>query len=759
MSLLLLLLGTLEWTETTAEDFLSNLGHDPMTYISQRANLEAEPGCVEFFACFDVDNDGTYDLGAVSRQGGSAPNSDLYLYYGDENLPEIYSADNRWEYDISRGGGGIDLADLNLDGYAELIHSGWQNGEVRIYWSNQSLLPPHPDPNDYTALKHPAGTGSPETVYICDLDKDTYLDIIASSGAGTPVLIVWWGFEDGPHWINYSDDNRTVYYGVGSEHNLEVADIDKDGWADIVCARQGAAYNFIVYWGAEGNPRAYKKVDTLYYPTSGHHGISMADLDNDEWLDVIFTGRNQIKDSYIYFGSADGFVDPPLVLYSGDCYGGSAVWDWNSDGWLDVIYLRGRDFDSSPWGDEPLVYYNRGKEPYFSEEPIEPDEVVWEEIGTVPINSSGGFVGDLNFDGFLDIYVNSHIGGSASYVLWGPYYNDTVSLPINQDHHAVFREPGNIYDRTYSAWYYSSIFDCGSYYDGAKNARLTYVGYEPSFSYIHFSLRSGPDSIPDERWTDWYNVKNGYGNPRSLRWRYVQYRTEFHYMRPCYLPWLEQVHIKFYHIHFDLRLEPDSVKTTSAGSYVDYILNLFYLGDERDSLHISLRPCFNPEWHIELWDTAYIDTIPWYFKLGANQTQGADTAFYARIYAPEDAQIGDSNITILYTKTWECSEEMRDSVTLLTYVVAPGVYESRIQRPVTLDVSCLGDVGWAEFALPRGEAALLAVYDAAGRLVYTRKVQGSGRVEWSDATTSSGLYFVRLERATETISRKIVLMR
>jgi hypothetical protein len=40
--------------------------------------------------------------------------------------------------------------------------------------------------------------------------------------------------------------------------------------------------------------------------------------------------------------------------------------------------------------------------------------------------------------------------------------------------------------------------------------------------------------------------------------------------------------------------------------------------------------------------------------------------------------------------------------------------------------------------------------------------ENSGRIQWSDATTSSGLYFVRfvrLERAAETISRKVVLMR
>jgi len=33
------------------------------------------------------------------------------------------------------------------------------------------------------------------------------------------------------------------------------------------------------------------------------------------------------------------------------------------------------------------------------------------------------------------------------------------------------------------------------------------------------------------------------------------------------------------------------------------------------------------------------------------------------------------------------------------------------------------------------------------------------RIQWSDATTFSGLYFVRLEHSTGTVSRKLVLIR
>jgi hypothetical protein len=338
--------------------------------------------------------------------------------------------------------------------------------------------------------------------------------------------------------------------------------------------------------------------------------------------------------------------------------------------------------------------------------------------------------------------------------------SEADSVPVNEDHHGVFREPGNIYNREYTAWYDSDVFDCGKSYDFTKNGKLTYIGYEPEMSYIWFYTRSGPDSVVGPGWTKWNKVVNGHADPNSLRWRYVQYRAEFKYPKPTDLPWLERVNIRFYPLDFELLFYPDSVKSASQGSYVDYPLTLFYLGDEDDSFYMALRePPFKEGWRIELWDTAFTDTIPWYIKLREMIPHGVDTNFVARIYPAEDAQVGDTNVTTIYTHTRWCSRDMDDSVSLYTAVVAPGVYESWITQPAQLEVTSIGREGLVRFATPAGGIAQLEVYDASGRRVYTQTVTGAGNIQWSDHATAAGLYFIRIKLPDQTIVRKTVLTR
>lgn len=755
MSLLLVLIlsGALEWTETSAEDFLSNLGHDPMMYISQRANLEVVPGCVEFFARFDVDNNGYYDVVASDGSRGY-----LRLYKGSSTG---FSPSDSIYYPIPSEGGGCDLADLSLDGWGELIHSGYNARRVTIYWNDGVN---GPDPHDSTTL-HCPGNASPETVYIYDLDKDTYLDILAAD-AGTDQLIVFWGYPTGnpSRPVGYSDAASyvTSFTQGGGEHNIEIGDINKDGWGDIVAgADNGSNYLHLYYWGPNRTP---DHVSDIAGAGGQNHGVSMADLNNDSWLDLVFTlsyaggGQNAIV--YFYHPETESYPSSSSVLLTpGSCYGGSAIWDWGTkdgektpDGLLDIIFFRADPGNRQP----PVVYYNQGEEPYFWE-----SDTTMENLGNSDIVCSGGFVADFNYDGYWDIYLNAYRGHSASYTLYGPDYliQDADSVPVNEDHHGVFREPGNIYNRQYTAWYDSDVFDCGPYYNSSKNAKVSYIANTPGSSLIDFYLRSGPDSVIGPGWTDWDKVVNGYGDPEALRWRYVQYRAEFRYPKPADLPWLEQVNIKFYPIDFELELWPDSVKYTTPDNYVDYFLNLFYLGDERDSFHIYMRPTIQEGWRVELWDTAFTDTIPWYFKLDAVQTQGDDTCFYARVYAPEDAQAGDSNVTILHTRTRRCSRDLADSVRLVTYVDESGVTETRISLPLVLTASSIDHLGMANYFIPGSESGVISVYDATGRCIFSKTVTGGGRVQWSNPLTPSGLYFVRLEHGCETISRKLVLIR
>jgi hypothetical protein len=497
------------WIETSQADFADGRV-DPSMYVSFRSQLEPDSGCVEFFTRFDVDNNGYYDLGCSDDSG---PYQRLYLgtdsgyYYGNHIFYPTVS------------GGNIELADLNLDGFAELVHSGWRSGHATIYWGTMV----GPDPNDTTVLAY---GGQCEDVCVYDLDKDGYLDIILGSSNGT--LYIFWGTRTG-----YSSGNRTdVAIGYSIGHNTEIGDFDQDGWGDIAFSCWTHDEFPIVYWGPGRTPRR-----TVWLPgfRNNAHGQSIADLNGDDWLDIVFTGYDTVIRSYVYFGSPLGFSPANRTeIHPGQCYGGSAVVDWNGDGLLDIVYLRGNWID--PGGHErPRVYYSTGSAPWFN-------DVSRAFIGRDTFNASGGFVADFNFDGNLDIFVNNMLWRDSSYILWGPTFTTTTTLPISMDHHGVFREPGNIYNRTLTAFYMSSILDAGA--DSLVAAGTSaWTAYEPPGSLVSVFYRSGSVPVPDSTWTEFYEVPvNGGLIPDSaLYHRYLQYRLVFKYARPCYLPDVEEI--------------------------------------------------------------------------------------------------------------------------------------------------------------------------------------------------------------------------
>jgi len=499
-----------QWVETSHSDFADGIV-DPQMYVSWRAQLDADSGCVEFFSRFDVDNNGFYDL-ACSDDSGPY----LRVYLGSSSG---YTPTYRLMYPI-RSGGNIDLADLNLDGYAELIHSGWRSSRLVIYWGTSG----GPSPYDTTSLSY---TGQGEDVCVYDLDKDGFLDIILGSSSGD--LYIFWGDAFG-----YSSSRRTIVtlgYAIG--HNIEVADYDRDGWGDLALSSWTYDQNPIVYWGPGRQPR---RIVWLPGRWNNSHALTTADLDQNGWLDLVYTGYDTVVTSYIYWGTRYGFSSGNRTeIHPGQCYGGSAAVDWNHDGRLDIVYLRGNWTDGGMW--KPRVYFNTGLPPYF-------DDSSYAVLGTDTLNASGGFIADFNFDGELDIFVNNMVSNDSSYVLWGPDYNVGTGLPVNSDHHGVFREPGNVYDRSPTASYYSSVYDAGAN-QHVTSASASWVAFEPPGARVTLAYRSGDTPLPDESeaWTQFFDV-GGNGQPipdSALGRRYLQYRITFRYARPCYLPDVERV--------------------------------------------------------------------------------------------------------------------------------------------------------------------------------------------------------------------------
>jgi hypothetical protein len=170
----LILLICIDWTDTHWSDFQKGT-YDAEIYISRRLQSETNPndsGCIEYHTRFDVNNDGWYDLISID-----APGPYLRLWLGS---PSGYSGGNCITYPITWGGD-CEISDLNFDGYPELIHSGWRMENFCIYWGT----PSGPSPTDTTKLPN----DNAEAVYVADLDKDTYVDIITAGGGSGLIFI------------------------------------------------------------------------------------------------------------------------------------------------------------------------------------------------------------------------------------------------------------------------------------------------------------------------------------------------------------------------------------------------------------------------------------------------------------------------------------------------------------------------------------------------------------------------------------------
>jgi len=58
-----------------------------------------------------------------------------------------------------------------------------------------------------------------------------------------------------------------------------------------------------------------------------------------------------------------------------------------------------------------------------------------------------------------------------------------------------------------------------------------------------------------------------------------------------------------------------------------------------------------------------------------------------------------------------------------------------------------------------GKSGALKIFDASGRMVYSRDVSGQGSVEWNAGRNVSGIYMYRLTVGSKIISKKMILMR
>ncbi|MEO0165535.1 MAG: FG-GAP-like repeat-containing protein [candidate division WOR-3 bacterium] len=549
--LIILLLAQYQWIETTQNDFKDGI-YEKNLFASRRNN-----GCVEYLPRFDLDNNGYVDLFIAARL-----NECHYIYWGESTG---YNTGNYTIYPTSGTAGNCDAADVDFDGYPDFLVVPLQNECIFVFHGT----PSGPNPSGPITLSVPSAWN--ESGMFADFNKDGYIDIVIGNRY-TNQASIFWGSASG-----YSNSNSTELPTQSGQHNVEVADFNKDNWLDILFVNDNATYNFI-YWGSVSgySPSNYQTLNNVGIG----HGSSVADLNSDGYLDLVFTTRNT-NAACIYYGSPSGYSNYVVVnpgQGNGSGYGGSSVADLNGDGYLDIVFFAVGN---------PVIYWGSGSGYSDSNRFMIPIQV-W---------TSAGFVCDLNGDGYLDILLGNWGWDGITHIVWGPNFTTSQSLAADYDHHGMFREIGNVYNRKYYEDYISSVFDAG------EEVAWGIVDWDDSLppgSSISFFVRSGNTPNPNNSWSGWDSLGKGEDIPDSLNSRYLQYRARLKYTNPAYLPYLYEVRIG-YGPAVRLILEPNQADSTLPSVRIDYPIRVINIGIGLDTVDLVYQHTTN--WQIDLFDS------------------------------------------------------------------------------------------------------------------------------------------------------------
>ena len=417
----------------------NGLSVDPKRFVTHN--------CVEAFAA-DFTKSGTKSLVFINQQESTSyGHVPVYVYLGSENG---FSPDLRLEFPGHSAGTMLPI-DFNDDGITDLLilHNAEDQPQKEppadLYWGSAEGL----SADHLTQLHAPLAWGG----HCADLNKDGYLDIIAVCINKIHIL---YGSEKG-----YCKEN-TVVLDLANETESTasalwpaLADLNGDGWLDLVVPFSRRSYSCI-FWGG---PNGYSLENCLQLPIECGLCVRIADLNKDGYPDLVFGSRVSRHKNLdhegsvtIFWGGADGYSAFNCCVLPSYQSNNITIADFTGDGWLDIFassYFNARERDINSF-----IYWNdKGN---FS---------VTNRKRLFSHSSSAAWACDFNEDGYTDIFLSHHRAygnhNTDSAIWWnGPngfQEENRTWLPTIGPHDLVPNDCGDVMNRDPEETYVTPI--------------------------------------------------------------------------------------------------------------------------------------------------------------------------------------------------------------------------------------------------------------------------------------------------------------
>jgi len=441
-------------------------------------------GAVEGLFC-DISDNGFVDVvvancaeNATSRDPGS------FIYLGGQNgfarSPDVVLPTVRAH--------GVCAADLNHNGYLDLIFCGFFTDELLIFYGSENGFDrknPVRIRMEYDGVSY----DNPRWIYLVDLNNNGWLDLVIPQIEHDRSFILW----GGPKGFSME---RCQALSVFHAACARAADLNGNGYLDLIVGGHtpsvGEPHDTFVciYWNG---PAGLSEARRTLLPAQGTNAMTVADFDNDGLPDLFVCsyhgGTSRDIDSYIYWNrEGRGFsADDRQRLFTHSASGCVAA-DFNDNGWIDLA----------------IAYHK-----------VEGDHV-----------------------GFSAIWWNGPEGFDEHRI---------TRLPTTGPHGMTCMEPGNIVDRGSEEFYISEPLKI---FQGLDPSSISWKAKIPPRTWVNAQLRSSPtrEGLKDAPWSGPDGPDSRYENNQAIRGGalsgpWIQYRLALGADKGMRTPRVSQVEI------------------------------------------------------------------------------------------------------------------------------------------------------------------------------------------------------------------------